>query len=316
MLRVAVLASFCAVPSLGLRGPLPAAARAAAPRRASGLLDYTRPPPKLTLPGDTLETTAGQRAYVGLAALATAGVVAESLARIDSPAVAAFAVLGGLGGAELFSGAFHWATDNYGSLETPIFGEACAAFQGHHLAPWTITYRPTANNVFKICKAVAPLVLVAGFLAPPPLALALALTFSGQAVAQEFHKWAHVPPSAQPPLVRSLQRRGLAISVAEHCRHHRSPYADKYCILFGALNPLLDSSGAFRALERVVYERTGLEPNCWNEAPAGPAVRARALGLPPPPPAEDRAAADPAPAIDLEPYLRAATRDADLVEAG
>jgi hypothetical protein len=34
--------------------------------------------------------------------------------------------------------------DNYGSLKTPVFGSVCAAFQGHHVTPWTITFRSFA----------------------------------------------------------------------------------------------------------------------------------------------------------------------------
>ena len=55
---------------------------------------------------------------------------------------------------DLFSGIVHWATDNYGSRSTPIFGSVIEAFQGHHAAPWTITFRPFANNVFKIAYGV------------------------------------------------------------------------------------------------------------------------------------------------------------------
>lgn len=36
----------------------------------------------------------------------------------------------------------------------------CLMLQGHHDAPWTITYRPFANNVHKICKATIPLMLI------------------------------------------------------------------------------------------------------------------------------------------------------------
>ena len=100
-----------------------------------------------------------------------------------------------------------------------------------------------------------------------------------QVCAQEAHRWSHVPPSSQPSFVRRLQACGLLLSSEEHGRHHRSPYAEHYCILFGGLNPLLDRSGIFRWMERIVYKLNGVEPNCWKDPVGGPAVRARALGL-------------------------------------
>ena len=53
--------------------------------------------------------------------------------------------------ADFGSGVLHWSVDNYGNGRTPIMGNIIAAFQGHHSAPWTITYREFCNNVWKLC---------------------------------------------------------------------------------------------------------------------------------------------------------------------
>ena len=53
--------------------------------------------------------------------------------------------------ADLGSGVLHWSVDNYGNGSTPVMGNIIAAFQGHHSAPWTITYRGFCNNVWKLC---------------------------------------------------------------------------------------------------------------------------------------------------------------------
>jgi len=58
------------------------------------------------------------------------------------------------------TGVFHWSVDNYGSLGTPLVGSVCAAFQGHHKAPWTITFRPFVNNVYKIALGTIPALLL------------------------------------------------------------------------------------------------------------------------------------------------------------
>ena len=58
------------------------------------------------------------------------------------------------------TGVFHWSVDNYGSINTPVVGGVCAAFQGHHLTPWTITFRKFCNNTFKISYGTAPWLLM------------------------------------------------------------------------------------------------------------------------------------------------------------
>ena len=236
------------------------------------------PIPTLVLPGDTLDDEPHMALAVAASFLASLWGVIHN-AQYVAKATALIAVAAGFLGAELFSGVFHWATDNYGSLETPVFGPACAAFQGHHGAPWTITHRSTFNNVHKIARMAGPLALLAGVLMRPFAAIFTSVLLWGQVCAQEAHRWSHVPPSSQPSFIRRLQACGLLLSSEEHGRHHRSPYAEHYCILFGGLNPLLDRSGIFRWMEKVVYRWNGVEPNSWKDPIGGPAVKARALGL-------------------------------------
>lgn len=249
------------------------AAAVAAPRRGRRALQ-----PVLTLPGDTLEVTPLMLALTAAATAVSAGVVAMSVSR--SPAGACFGVIGGVVAAELFSGCFHWATDNYGSLQTPVVGSACAAFQGHHLAPWTIASRPFVNNVYKIARAALVLVCVAAASLPPAGAAFATTMFYGQLLAQDFHRWSHTPASSLAPWQRWLQRCGFALSTAEHCRHHKPPFAAHYCILSGALNRLLDSRPVllWRRLEALVFRLTSIEPNCWK-GEKGASIRELALSL-------------------------------------
>jgi len=241
------------------------------PRRASSQ-------PVLTLPGDTLEQTPSM---VFLTILATAVAVGTVAAAVRAaPLHATTGVAFGVPAAELFSGCFHWATDNYGSIDTPIVGSACAAFQGHHLAPWTISFRSFANNVFKIARAASPFIMLAALTLPPFGAAFIATMLYGQVLAQEFHKWSHMPATRLRPWQRWLQRSGLAVSTAEHCRHHRPPFGAHYCILNGALNSILDSRPVmfWRRLEALVFRLTGVVPNCWK-GDKGARVRELALSL-------------------------------------
>jgi len=150
------------------------------------------PAPKLAIEGDSLEATWWQHALLGGVWLTSAVLFAEVFRAIHNPvdaavilATFAYSVVF----ADLFSGFFHWVVDNYGGLETPIFGSVIAAFQGHHDAPWTITYRPFSNNVHKICYAALPgciLTLLAHYFLDlsPVLMVFLTVYFNGQILAQ------------------------------------------------------------------------------------------------------------------------------------
>lgn len=167
---------------------------------------------------------------------------------------------------DLFSGVFHWSVDNYGNGKTPVLGPVIEAFQGHHGAPWTITYRPFANNVHKICKATIGLMLLTLVAHPSVYVQSFMVLFlNSQILSQEFHKYSHM---TQPPAIMAkLQETGLVLSRKAHGAHHSSPFEGNYCILTGWWNELLDSSNFFRKLEKVVYQVTGEEPNCWKLDP-------------------------------------------------
>lgn len=164
-----------------------------------------------------------------------------------------------------------------GRLETPVVGFACAAFQGHHLAPWTISHRTVANNVYKIGVATIPLISAAALLLPPSGAAFVAAMLYCQLCAQEFHRWTHTPPKMLAPWQRRLQQIGIALPLKEHVAHHKPPFDKHYCILTGGLNALLDSAPLhfWRRLEAVIFRFNGQEPNSWKD----PQVKALALGL-------------------------------------
>lgn len=235
-----------------------------------------RPAPELTIPGDTLDTLPHHVGFTLAHGVLVAGVVAHGLAvepLATSVALGVAVVVG-----DVASAVIHWGTDNYGDINTPVVGTVCAAFQGHHKAPWTITHRSFFNNVHKIARtALAPTALAAVALTPPAAAFVAALLFS-QLLAQEFHRWSHCLPQELAPWQLWLQESGLVLSRGEHLRHHASPFHDHYAILIGKSNALLDRTGVFRFAEAVVYRWRGVVPNCWKDDKGGDGVRALALG--------------------------------------
>ena len=154
--------------------------------------------PVLTLPGDTLETTPLMGVITSVSTVATIAVIARAFALCNGPVWPLLSVATGCLAGEMFSGCFHWATDNYGSLKTPVVGFACAAFQGHHLAPWTISHRTFTNNVYKIAAATLPLMLASLILLSPCAAACLAVTFYLQLVAR------NARPASKPRLLSAL----------------------------------------------------------------------------------------------------------------
>lgn len=243
--------------------------------------------PVLTLPGDTLETTPFMTLMTSVATTVFLGTVVRAFA-VGDPVWAFISVIGGALAGEMFSGAFHWATDNYGDIETPVVGFACAAFQGHHLAPWTISHRGFVNNVHKIAGATIPLSLGGSLLLSPTGAGFFATMLYCQVLAQEFHRWTHMPPKTLEAWQKKLQTAGLALPFGEHLAHHKPPFDRKYCILNGQLNGILDSEPVlfWRRLEAIVYRINGVEPLSWKD----PRCKVKALRtlplasqVPPPP---------------------------------
>jgi len=223
--------------------------------------------PVLSIEGDSTEEEPYQRhlLYTHFALVLT-NLVSASISGLDPISGIIAAGLSVVVG-DFATGVFHWSVDNYGRLETPIVGTVCAAFQGHHDTPWTITFRSFANNVYKICKmsiGLEILVLTASLLMPSPFwTVFFALFANWWVMSQEFHKYSHLKSSQVPPFIKAAQDAGLILSRKEHGRHHTSPFEGHYCILNGMCNPILDNTNFFRHLERIVFQFTGNRPNTW-----------------------------------------------------
>ncbi|KAK7333541.1 hypothetical protein VNO80_30316 [Phaseolus coccineus] len=168
--------------------------------------------------------------------------------------------------ADLGSGVYHWAIDNYGDGSTPIVGAQIEAFQGHHKWPWTITRREFANNLHALARAVSFTVLPIVLVCHDPVVQGFVGVCSGCIMfSQQFHAWAHGTKSRLPPLVVALQEAGVLVSRSQHAAHHRPPYNNNYCIVSGVWNEFLDKHKVFEVMEMVLYFKTGVRPRSWTE---------------------------------------------------
>lgn len=130
----------------------------------------------IVVEGDSLETTPQQVGVVSatfaghafFAANAIHNLLLQMDGNVELTALTSIAtVIASWILADFGSGVFHWSVDNYGNGRTPVMGNIIAAFQGHHSAPWTITYRGFCNNVWKLCipfgvPTVAAITFIAG----------------------------------------------------------------------------------------------------------------------------------------------------------
>jgi ubiquitin-conjugating enzyme E2 variant len=174
------------------------------------------------------------------------------------------ALLGGWIAADFVSGFVHWLGDTWGREDWPLVGTGLIhGFREHHLDPTAITKHDFVEASGSISVALVPVLLVA-LLAPRQavrggIAVSFLTIFSiAMLLTNEIHKSAHREKVCRP--VAWLQCTGLILSPAHHAAHHAAPFDRCYCISAGWLNPILDDSGFFRALERSVTLVTGSEP--------------------------------------------------------
>ena len=244
--------------------------------------------PEFNIEGDTTVETPFQRMAVSTHATLVLGNIIYALMHLSVthgslpmlPVLATFllsVVVGDFG-----TGVFHWSVDNYGSINTPIFGSVCEAFQGHHNTPWTITFRSFINNTYKIAIGTfLPLALLTVSGAQDYIRMFMALFINWWLISQEFHKYTHFKNQEEnvPAFWRALGNAGIILPKSMHGKHHTSPFQGNYCILTGWCNPILDETQFFRKLEKIVYETTGNEPNTWNEEKGGEKVRKEAMSM-------------------------------------
>ena len=88
---------------------------------------------------------------------------------------------------------------------------------------------------------------------------------TGSLFSQQFHCWSHTKKSELPALVLAAQDAGLIISRKAHGAHHKPPFKGNYCIVSGWWNEVFDGTGFFYALEKKIYDATGVAPRCWSE---------------------------------------------------
>lgn len=224
----------------------------------------------------------GTKVALGVGALGGAALLTEVVLQVASQAT-----VGGIVGsaglslgaaitgylvADLGSGFFHHAMDNYAKPTTPVVGDIAALSRSHHYFANSPEQNTIAGEMDPIAKVIGPAAAALALLNPHYLVAAGSLAgLAGTLVAQTSHRFTH---QRQTPLSQNLSKFGLIQKQTDHHAHHRAPWTSNYCFVNGAWNPLLDKSNFWRHYERAVYKVTGAEPKSWKH----PAVKEFALG--------------------------------------
>jgi hypothetical protein len=228
-------------------------------------------------------TSMGTKVAVGVALASGTLIAANVVSQIASAGslggiLANAALAGGTAvaaylGADLASGIFHHAVDNYAKPGNSALGHMASEFQAHHYFANSMDHVTAVGTTDPMVKLVAP-ILAATAVFDPHFAVATGSLafFGGALLGQASHRYTH---QAQPPaFVQTLRKFGIAQEKDDHLEHHHAPWASNYCILNGAMNGLLDRTDFWRKWERGVHAVTGLEPKTWNH----PAIKDFALG--------------------------------------
>ena len=188
------------------------------------------------------------------------------VAAASSWIAAVFGCVAGCMAADVVTGSVHWACDTWGSEHTPWVGSSLIrSFREHHTRPLAMLEHDwievngeaataaAAGFALLACSAIQAQLTAHPFVYATCWSLILV---SG--LANQLHQWAHAihPPGA----IVLLQRAGLVLAPTRHARHHRGAHTAGYCITTGWMNPLLDSVGFWRTLERAVSVATGARP--------------------------------------------------------
>lgn len=149
--------------------------------------------------------------------------------------------------ADFVTGLLHWAEDTWLAPGKSALLDAWVVNDNieHHRSPGKIRagHYWLTNRVCIVMAAAAAALCFAGGVRSWEVYLVLALLSQ----SNQIHLWGHT--SRPPRIVALLQRLRLLQSAKHHAKHHKSPYAVRFCTMTELLNPLLDAAQFWRALE-------------------------------------------------------------------
>ena len=159
--------------------------------------------------------------------------------------------------ADFAAGTIHWMEDSYVREDTPVLGRFMAkANIVHHHYPRYFTKLSWWQSSWDLCLLAGALVL--GAWASGWLTWQVWLFAVLSANANQIHKWAHQTRKENGPIISFLQDIKLMQTPHHHARHHTDPKSTHYCTITNVLNPFLEWTHFWEAMETVLLRTTGL----------------------------------------------------------
>ncbi len=151
---------------------------------------------------------------------------------------------------DFVSGLVHWAEDTFGTEKTPIIGRWIVTPNViHHESPTAFTEKNWLQSSWDLLLASVAILLVCWLFDLLTWHVWI-FCFLG-ANANQLHKYAHLPVSKIPIVVRIPQKIGLVQSAKDHALHHKGEENQAYCVITPYLNPVLDKLKFWRILELI-----------------------------------------------------------------
>ena len=174
----------------------------------------------------------------------------------------------GLWLADFATGLFHWLVDIYGNPNWPFIGPAyIEPSHLHHDEDIYVFELSTIVTHLYIWTAVVIVGLFFWSIGMMNLVIASACGFGF--LTNIIHRWSHTRPEDNVFIVRWLQKLGLFQSTTHHTFHHSGDSGSHYCLLTDHINPILETLGLWRGLDRFM-SAIGIEKFWWERAERSP----------------------------------------------
>lgn len=151
---------------------------------------------------------------------------------------------------DFLSGLVHWAEDNFGTKDTPIYGKWVVIPNTiHHEDSSVFTHNNCLQSSWDLTLASIIGAIIFYFCGILNWQLIL-LCFIG-ANSNQLHKYTHIPQQQVPWFIRILQKAHILQSARHHTKHHMGEKNTAYCVVTPYVNPILDKILFWRMLEKI-----------------------------------------------------------------
>lgn len=149
---------------------------------------------------------------------------------------------------DFLSGVVHWFFDTQIKPGPSRLGHIAVDFLDHHVRPTRTVEVGFVISAYRPAVLICVPLTVASFWLPDVLQATVFWIGALSLYVPQTHKMAH--KATRNRWIRVAQSLGILLQPQAHCRHH-SDYRSNFCVFTGWLNPLLDRTGFWRALEQL-----------------------------------------------------------------